>query len=192
MVKIAAIFILVFLLLGGIYLGYKSINKQPAVVPQKTNTIVSPTASPTPAPTEVDRPISLRERPTAGDTDNTQTVAAIKRTFKSSEPLSFNIGAYFDSRGIMISPYGIGGTVEKSTPKEAGQKLDKFFEKATGPWNFENDNPTAQKLINADPASFKGTIIGTSPDRYGVAFTLNDEFMIDKILMLSDWKVILP
>lgn len=70
--------------------------------------------------------------------------------------------------------------------------MDKFFAQATGPWNFESNNPMAKKILEADPTNFSGTIIGTSPDRFVVAFTLNDEFMIDKVLMVSDWNSILP
>jgi hypothetical protein len=191
MIKIATFFILIVLILGSVYLGYKSINSQTTVTSQKTEIVISPTSNPVASPTVVIEHISLQERPTAGNTDNSQTVAAIKEGFQS-KPYSSVVGAYFNNKEVLAVPYGIGGMVDKSTPKEAMQKLDKFFELATGPWNFESNNPMAKKLLEADPTNFTGTIIGTSPDRFAVAITLNDEFMIDKVLMVSDWNSILP
>lgn len=191
MVKIAALLALVALILGGIFLGYQTLNKKAAIIPPKTEIVVSPTSEPIASPTATIERISLQERPTAGNTDNSQTVAAIKESF-SSKPYSSVVGAYFNNKEVLAVPYGIGGSVDKSTPKEAMQKLDKFSEQSTGPWNFESNNPMAKKLLTADPTNFSGTIIGTSPDRFAVAFTLNDEFMIDKVLMVSDWNSILP
>ena len=182
MVKKVAIFILVCLLLGGV-LGYLLFNK---LILNKT-----PAKSPPPGPTKVIRPIPFQRGQTVENTNKTQTTAAIKQAFQN-KPYSAKISAYYDPRGVVIGPYGMDREERKSFPKQVDQELDKFFEQATGPWNFESDNPTTQKLVTTDPANFEGAIVGISPDRYAVVFTLNSESMIEKIILVPDWKIVLP
>lgn len=121
MIKIAALLIIVTLILGGIFLGFQALNKQTAITPSKTEIVISPTPEPVASSTATIEHISLQERPTAGNTDNTQTVAAIKEAFQS-KPYSPDVGAYFNNKEVLAVPYGIGGMVDKSAPKEAMQK----------------------------------------------------------------------
>ena len=64
-----------------------------------------------------------------------------------------------------------------------------YLNNGTVPWNFADDNPIAAQIVKAIP-QFKDYIIGTSANRYAVAFHLNDKYLIDKVYMVVDYKLI--
>lgn len=61
---------------------------------------------------------------------------------------------------------------------------------ATGPWNFSETNPIAKKLEANDPEHFNEMWIGTSKDYYAVGFKWNDSFLIEKISIVNDYRMI--
>jgi hypothetical protein len=65
-----------------------------------------------------------------------------------------------------------------------------YLNSATAPWNFSETNPIALKLESEDPEHFKGMWIGTSKDYYAVGFKWNDEFLIEKISIVNDYRLI--
>ena len=67
-----------------------------------------------------------------------------------------------------------------------------YLKSAISPWDFSDNNPTAAKLAKADPTNFKDHVVGTSSNRYAVSFHLNDQYLIDKIFLVGDWKLIAP
>ena len=74
-------------------------------------------------------------------------------------------------------------------PKADAIKQMSYLNGGTGPWNFADDNPIAAQIVKAVP-QFKDYIIGTSANRYAVAFHLNDNYLIDKVYMVVDYKLI--
>jgi hypothetical protein len=65
-----------------------------------------------------------------------------------------------------------------------------YLNSATSPWNFSENNPIALSLESKDPEHFKEMWIGTSKDYYAVGFKWNDDFMIDKISIVNDYRLI--
>lgn len=67
-----------------------------------------------------------------------------------------------------------------------------YLTKGTPPWDFTYPNPIETKLRTADPANFKDAVIGIASNRFAVGFTLNNKYLIDKIFMTIDYKLITP
>jgi hypothetical protein len=65
-----------------------------------------------------------------------------------------------------------------------------YLNSATAPWNFKETNPIAKKLEANDPEHFKEMWIGTSKDYYAVGFKWNDNFLIEKISIVNDYRTI--
>jgi hypothetical protein len=65
-----------------------------------------------------------------------------------------------------------------------------YLNSATQPWNFSDKNPIALKLEANDPEHFKEMWIGTSADFHAVGIKWNDDFLIEKISLVNDYRLI--
>lgn len=66
-----------------------------------------------------------------------------------------------------------------------------YLNNASGPWNFADANPIATKIEAGDPEHFSGMMIGTSADYHAVGFLWNDDFLIEKISIVNDYRLII-
>jgi hypothetical protein len=94
----------------------------------------------------------------------------------------------FMTTNVTLIKYGTSccGTVSKN---QAISELS-YLNDATSPWNFSETNPIALSLESKDPEHFKETWIGTSKDYYAVGFKWNDDFLIEKVSMVNDYRLI--
>jgi hypothetical protein len=176
------VLLLVSVIVGGYFFG---LNKNQIVnKPTPTEFLVSP------SPDSSIVPITISERPTAGDTDNHQAVVAIKKGFETKDYCLY-IGAYFDNHGVLPVTYAVGAVPEKVSPKEVCPKMEHFLQNVDGPWNFDTDQVLLQKLVLAQPKYFENAIVAISPDRHTVAFKTNDLFMIDQVFFVVDYQLLL-
>lgn len=76
------------------------------------------------------------------------------------------------------------------TKEKTIQQLS-YLNEATLPWDLTATNPIAKQLTEKDPLNFKDTVTGTSANRFAVAFKLNNEYLIEKIFIIADYKLIL-
>lgn len=74
-------------------------------------------------------------------------------------------------------------------PDKATQQLS-YTTNGKAPWDFSDTNPIAAKLRTSDPANFKDSAIGTSSNKFAIAFHLDDKYRIDKIFMVIDYQLI--
>jgi hypothetical protein len=65
-----------------------------------------------------------------------------------------------------------------------------YLSGAIGPWDFTMTNPVLAKLEAADPDNFKDAYVGTSANYYAVGFTLGDNFLIEKVFITNDYRMI--
>jgi hypothetical protein len=78
------------------------------------------------------------------------------------------------------------GVISKS---QAIQELS-YLSGAIGPWNFEDNNPIATKLQTNDPDNFTEVFVGTSSNNFTIGLKLNDDYLINKIILVSDYHLI--
>ncbi len=74
------------------------------------------------------------------------------------------------------------------TKEKAIQQMS-YLDKAVGPWDFSDTNPNAPKM-RAASAYFKDYAIGTSSNKYGVGFHLNDKYLIDGVTFVVDYTLL--
>ena len=77
------------------------------------------------------------------------------------------------------------------SPAKATEQLA-YLNNGIAPWDFTYPNAIETKLRTADPANFKDAVIGIASNRFAVGFTLNNKYLIDKIFMVIDYKLIAP
>jgi hypothetical protein len=65
-----------------------------------------------------------------------------------------------------------------------------YLNGAFGPWNFADNNPLSPKFTKADPDNFQHAFIGTSANNYAVGLELNDNYLITKVILVGDYRLI--
>jgi len=76
-------------------------------------------------------------------------------------------------------------------PKATAISEMAYLSGGTDPWNFADSNPIAAKLATADPDNFKEAYVGTAGNRYAVGLTLDDNFLINKVIITNDYQLII-
>ena len=162
--------------LGTFYYGKNQEKKiSPAAIPTITSTSKTPSQT-SPAPSS-----------TAEFVNPSATIFAAEESVKAKDYTGLD--TYMtDKVSVILAASECCGTLSK------GKTLDqiKYLNQGTAPWDFSDANPIAKKLESADPSNFKGRIIGTAANGFTVSFNLNDKFLIDKIFMVSNYKLIAP
>lgn len=176
------------LIIAGAAFGAYNIGKKqsaPSLTPQvSTAPSLTPSLSASP-----DRPISLRERPTAGFVNPSGTIAAINDAFKKGDKaIGGDVGAWMANPVdvILFATECCGN----KTRKEASNQLDNFVQKGQSPWDCSDTNPVTKLVLSKDSQSFKDMTICTSANRLLVGFHLDNEFLIDRISLVNDYKQI--
>lgn len=168
------------IIVGAYFLGLKQTGKASAPVPNPTAT----------AQTTIS---VIPESTTASPTQKAEfvnpsvTIANIEDSVKSKN--------YAALEGYMASSVSVGIAASECcgtlSPTKATEQLS-YLTKGTDPWDFSDANPIAAKLRTADPANFKDDVIGTAANRFAVGFHLNNKYLIDRIFMTIDYKLIAP
>lgn len=122
---------------------------------------------------------------TSGFINPSITIASIKEAVvnKSYD----NLLPYMDNQ-VIFSKYSSEccGEIQRNRAVDEMSVLDS----AVSPWNFKDDNPIAEKLRLVDPDNFQDTVIGTSFNRFAVSFRLDNEYRIDKIIVIPDYRIV--
>ena len=165
---------------GAYFLGLKQTGKvSVSTVPSPTTAQAAVSAAPTTAT------VSPTEK--AGYVNPSVTLENSKAAVES--------GNYAALEGYMAPSVSVGIAASECcgvlTPSKAMGQLS-YLTKGTPPWYFSDANPIAAKLRTADPANFKDAYIGTAANRFAVAFHLNDNYLIDRIFMAIDYKLVAP
>lgn len=74
---------------------------------------------------------------------------------------------------------------------KATQQLS-YLTSGTSPWEFPITGPLINQLEVADPGNFKNAVIAIASNRYTAAFRLNNKFLIENIIMVADYKLLVP
>ncbi len=162
---------------GAYYFGKKQVSTTGSVSASPVATTVTSTLVPSPSPQTTAQSTSDFLNPSA-------TIAAIDELVPAKNYQDF--GKYMTDK-VVLGVYASGccGTVSKA---EAIKQLD-YLNKADK-WHFEANNKVAADLEAKNPDNFKDNVIGTSDNRYAVAFHLSGKFLIDKVFMVVDYKLI--
>lgn len=115
------------------------------------------------------------------------TIASIEDSVKSKNYAALE-GYMAENVSVTLASSECCGTLSQS---KAISQLS-YLDNGTPPWDFTYPNPIETKLRNADPANFKDAVIGIASNRFAVGFTLNNKYLIDKIFMVIDYKLIIP
>ena len=99
------------------------------------------------------------------------------------------LSSFMDDK-VTIGAYA-SDCCQTNSKAEVITELSNNLKNVKGPWNFENINTLADKLIEKDPQDLKDKIIGTSEDGSAIAFTLNDKFLITRIFIIYDYTILL-
>lgn len=123
---------------------------------------------------------------TSGFVNPGNTIAAIKEAVVNK---SYDNLLQYMNYQVTFSKYSgeCCGTVQRNRAVDEMSVLDS----ATPPWNFKDDNPNAEKLRLVDPDNFQETVIGTSSNRFAVSFKLDDEYRIEKIIVIPDYRIVI-
>lgn len=164
---------------GAYFLGLKQTGK----------VSVSVLPSPTTAQATITAPATVAVSPTqkAEFVNPSVTIANIQDSIKSKN--------YAALEGYMASKVSVSIAASECCGSLSAAKATEqmsYATKGTDPWDFSDTNPIAAKLRTADPANFKDAFIGTAANRFAVAFHLNNVYLIDKIFMVIDYKLIAP
>lgn len=164
---------------GAYFLGLKQTGKvSVSVLPTPTTAQTTVSTAPTTA-------VSPTQK--AEFVNPSVTIANIQDAVKSKN--------YAALEGYMTPNVSVGiassGCCGMLTRADATAKLS-YLDKGVAPWDFSDANPIAAKLRTADPANFKEDAIGTASNRVAVGFHLNDKYLIDRIFMAIDYKLIAP
>ncbi len=78
------------------------------------------------------------------------------------------------------------------TRSEATAQMS-YLESSKGTWDFSEKNSIRAKLIQNNPENFSSDmIIGISSDNYVAGFKLNSQNEIEKIILVSNYNLIVP
>lgn len=164
------------------YFGKSQIQKEPNQAP-----VVS--QAPTPAQTQTEQVI-LTPTPseeTSKFVNPSATIENIKASVESKNYAALE-GYMTNKVSVILYASECCGLISK---QEAVSQMD-YLNNGKAPWDFSDNNPIAQKLETADPENFKGNIIGIASNGTTVSFHLNDEFLVDRVFMVIDYKLIAP
>lgn len=186
MSKIFVGVILGVIIAGAVFYAYNLGKTQSIPTPSPTQKISI--SSPTPSP--VIEHFSLRERPTAGFTDPSGTIAKINDAFNkgADKTLGADLGFWMANK-IDVILFATECCGSKNS-KEAMNQLDAFAVKGIDPWNCSDTNPITKQILAKDPVSFKDMTICTSANGLLVGFHLDNEFLIDRMSLVNDYKQI--
>lgn len=149
----------------------------------------SPTVSVSPTPIIEDKPKSLEERPTAGMVNPSATIAAIEDAFnKYDKTLGVDLGVWMANK-VIVTLYATECCGSK-TPKEASTQLNDSIKNSQKPWDCTYNTPISKQISEKNPQNFKDMTICISEDRKAIGFHLDDQFLIDKISIVTDYKLI--
>jgi hypothetical protein len=78
-------------------------------------------------------------------------------------------------------------------PGDKNNTIDqlKYLDNATAPWDFDQNSTIAKDLAASYPEHYANAIIGISKNNYLVAFQLDEEGLIVKVSMASNYKSLL-
>jgi hypothetical protein len=179
------LFLLIIACIGIGIFGWNFINKPTKIAirtldtpkPTQSETVVSKT-TPSANPTEAPKPTLEYANPSVV-IDAIETAVPDK---KWTDLLPFMIP------NVTLVKYATSccGLITKN---QAINELS-YLNSATAPWNFSETNPIAKKLETNDPEHFKEMWIGTSNNYYAVGFKWNDNFLIEKISIVNDYRTI--
>lgn len=165
---------------GAYFLGLKQTGKvSVSVLPTPSTTQATVSAEPTTTA------VSPTQKPEY--VNPSATIANIQDAVKSKN--------YAALEGFMAQKVSVSIAASECCGLLSGAKATEqmsYSTKGTEPWDFSDANPIAAKLRTADPNNFKDTLIGTAANRFTISFHLNDKYLIDKIFMVIDYKLIAP
>lgn len=162
---------------GAFYFGKKQVGQSGSVSSSPAATTVTSTLGESPSPQTETQSTSDFVNPSATITAIGDSVPAKKYS---------DLSAYMTSQvNLVLEASECCGDV----PKADVIKQMSYLNSGTAPWNFADDNPIAAQIVKAVP-QFKDYIIGTSANRYAVGFHLNDKYLVDKVYMVVDYKLI--
>lgn len=164
---------------GAFYFGKSQVQK-----------VANPTQAPSPTSVQIEQ-INSTPVPTQESTPDFVNPSATIENIKASVE-SRNYAAlegYMTSKvSVILYASECCGLISK---QEAVSQMS-YLNNGKAPWDFSYPNPIEKKLEDADPANFKGNIIGTASNGTTVSFHLNDKFLVDRVFMAIDYKLIAP
>ncbi|GEM_PF-1392943 len=179
LVAIVGILIALGLVAGGFYYG-KSQNLKQQAPPNTISQTPSPAQS-----SQITPPTQIQNQ--ADFVNPSATIYSAEESVKAKD--YSGLDQYMtDQVSVILAASECCGLLSKQKTLE---QL-KYLNQAVVPWDFSDTNPIAKKLVTADPANFKNRIIGTASNGFTVSFNLNNKFLIDKIFMASDYRLIAP
>lgn len=163
---------------GGFIFGTKfypqtSLEGQKNLTPIPTS---SPTQTPMPTPTSQ-----------TAATSNA-TLDAIDKAFTSKD---FSGLSDIMKDNLIVGIYA-SECCGKITKADAILKLTTYFKSAKLPWTFSPTNAVTQALAKANPENFKDAVVGIAQDRHTVSLKLSANFLIEKITLMTDYKLLVP
>ncbi|KKQ96867.1 MAG: hypothetical protein UT56_C0001G0025 [Candidatus Levybacteria bacterium GW2011_GWB1_39_7] len=160
------------------YFGKSQVQKGSDQVPIPSPTTTQEQVNSTPAPTQEQ----------TGDFVNpSATIENIKASVESKNYAALE-GYMTDKVSVILYATECCGLILR---QEAISQMA-YLNNGKAPWDFSYPNPIQTKLEIADPANFKGNVIGTASNGTTVSFHLNDKFLIDRVFMVIDYKLIAP
>jgi len=179
MTKFIKVLLVLVLIVVGI-VGWSYLNKPTEIVIQQpTETAqLQPTEAPLSVPTESETSPIVYANPSV-------VIDAIETTVQNkqwADLLPFMVNK------VTLIKYATSccGLISKN---QAISELT-YLNDATGPWNFSDTNPIALSLESNDPEHFKEMWIGTATSYEAVGFKWNDDFLIEKISIVNDYRTI--
>lgn len=175
-----AVAVLTIGLLAGAYFFGKNQNKQ-----------TSSSSSPTPTQAVKQDPTE-----TLNETSPTLTPKNSRAWVSENIQASINTKNYQALEGyikdsVVLTLYATEccGTI---TQEKATAQMD-YLSSSKGSWDFLQNNSVRLKLIQSSPENFSDDmIIGISSDKYVAGFKLNSQNEIEKIILVSDYNLIVP
>ncbi|OGH37696.1 MAG: hypothetical protein A3B44_00310 [Candidatus Levybacteria bacterium RIFCSPLOWO2_01_FULL_38_21] len=175
-----AVGIILIAFVGGAYYFGKNQNEiPPNPTPAPTQYISS---APTQILTEGMSPTSVPKNTRSYVSEN--IIAAV-----SSKNYAALEGYMSDTVSVILYASECCGQISKA--KATGQMS--YLNSSSGTWDFSENNSTRAKLIQNNPQNFSSDmIIGISSDKYAVGFKLNSQNEIEKIILVSNYSLIVP
>lgn len=163
-------------------LQQKTLSIQTSNVTPTPKIQITTTAQPTNTPTVTNSP-----QGTSDFVNPSATIANIEDSVKSKNYAALE-GYMAPSVSVTLAASECCGML---SPAKATEQLS-YLNNGIAPWDFTYPNAIATKLRTADPANFKDAVIGIASNKFAVGFTLNDKYLINKIFMVIDYKLIAP
>jgi hypothetical protein len=187
MKKLILPFIVIVLVIAGVF-GWSYINRPTSIPIAKIHT-VTPTQMPvTPTPTALTTPAVTETLAQTSTLTFVNPSVAID-SFTTAIPIKkYGDMAEYMTPNVTVIKYGTSccGLLTKA---KAISEMS-YLSGAIGPWNFEMTNPVYLKLQNLDPGNFLHAYVGTSSNWYAVGLELNDNYLITKVVLVGDYRLI--